>query len=61
MSITLFIVTSSFCSYLKGYVGDNISVGNYDLRYTANEEDTAKLDGRLEAILSADGVLDASF
>lgn len=61
MSITLFIVTSSFCSYLKGYVGDNISVGNYDLRYTVNEEDTAKLDGRLEAILSADGVLDASY
>lgn len=38
ISIILFIVTSSYCDYLKGYVGVNIAEQNYELSYTAHEE-----------------------
>ena len=59
ISIILFIVTSSYCDYLKGYVGVNIAEQNYELSYTAHE-DEASLKRIKEAIQDSEGVLEAS-
>lgn len=61
MSIVLFIVTSSYCSYLKGYVKENIDADEFDLRYDGFQYDKAQLDKILDVIKSADGVLDVSY
>lgn len=61
MSVMLFIVTTSFCSYLRDYVHDNVNVVNYDLEYIAHEDDIAQLDKLLAAIKSANGVKEVSY
>lgn len=60
ISIILFIVTSSYCDYLKRYVGVNIAEQNYELSYTAHE-DEASLKRIKEAIQGSEGVLEASY
>lgn len=50
ISIILFIVTSSYCDYLKGYVSVNIEEQNYELRYMAHEEVEASLKKIKEVI-----------
>ena len=60
ISIILFIVTSSYCDYLKGYVSVNIEEQNYELRYMAHEEDEASQRIK-EAIQGSEGVLEASY
>lgn len=61
ISIILFIVTSSYCDYLKGYVSVNIEEQNYELRYMAHEEDEASLKKIKEVIQGSDGVMETSY
>ena len=62
ISIILFIVTSSYCEYLKGFAKTNISELNYELRYmTHDEQDIDALEQIKRIIEGSDGVSKAAY
>lgn len=54
MSVVLFIVTSTYCAYLKEFIGTSVNVLNYDLEYggfdDGNVEELTRLLGEAQGV-----------